>query len=473
LAMPLKVPRIKLKLTVFFLVFILSLPVTWGSAKERPEAGPLERVPDALIEPGPGGDRFIVIVEKASQMLFLYEFKKGQYFLRRIFDCTTGENDGDKLAEGDRRTPEGFYIFNNKHIESELAPIYGILAYPMDYPNFWDQFQGKAGKGIWMHGTNRRLAPRDSNGCVALNNIDILNLETFVRLYETPIIIYDHIRYKDVQEINLEAARIKAFVEEWRRAWTQKNFRKYISMYSENFVSSDGKDYRAWKEHKSRLNELYSKIKVDLENLRIFRHQDKIVVLFDQYYRGDVFVSDGVKRLYLTEEKGGYKIAAEVWHPFPPKPSPKELPLEVRNRVLAEARLAAKSTPPESKPVPAAPDKETVRRLVQVWLAAWQKKDMAGYLKHYHPEFTYNGMDLAAYRNYKTDLAEKYKKITIKAEKMEIKVNGSQALVTFAQDYRSDQYRDYGLKTLVLVKHNEEWRIKEESWQDIKAGAKP
>jgi len=473
LAMPLKARRIKLNLTFLFLVFVLSLYGTWGSAEERPEAGPQERVPDALIEPGPGKDRFIIVVEKATQKLFLYEFKIGQYFLRRTYDCTTGENNGDKLAEGDRRTPEGFYIFNNKHLESELAPIYGILAYPMDYPNFWDRFQGKAGKGIWMHGTNRLLAPRDSNGCVALNNIDILNLETLVRLYETPIIIYDKVRYRDVREINLEAARIKAFVEEWRQAWVRKNFRQYISMYSRDFVSNDGKNYQAWKEHKSRLNELYSKIEINLDDLRIFRHKDKMMVLFDQYYRGDGFVSDGMKRLYLTEEKGGYKIAAEVWHPFPPKPSPKELPLEVRNRVLAEARLAAKATPPESKPAPVTPDKETVRRIVQGWLAAWQKKDMAGYLKHYHPEFSYNGMDLAAYREYKTDLADKYKKIAIKAEKMEIKVNGSQALVTFLQDYRSDQYRDRGLKTLVLVKHNQEWRIKEESWQDIKAGAKP
>lgn len=437
-------------------------------AKETPASRPLRRIPDALIEPGPGPGNFMIVVEKASQTLFLYEFKKGDYFLVNSFPCTTGENKGDKRAEGDRKTPEGFYLFSKKHIESDLAPIYGILAYPMDYPNFWDQRLDKGGKGIWMHGINRELVPRDSNGCVALRNIDILTLEERIQLYDTPIIIYDKINYKNPGELNREAARVKSFVEDWRAAWEGKDFRRYKSRYARDFKGG-GKDYQAWMEYKSRLNQTYARIKVDLENLRVFRHQESVVVVFNQYYRGgNGFVSNGLKRLYLRDKKDGYEIVGEVWKPFPPKPPRKVLPAEVRERVLASA---AKPGPVAGKP--ARPELEKVRRAVKGWLASWRKKDIDKFISHYHPGFSYEGMDLAGFRDYKTRLAGKYKKISIRAEKMEIKVNGPRALVTFVQDYRSDQYRDYGLKKLVFQKRGGKWRIREESWQDMRAGAKP
>lgn len=457
----------------------MSVLVTPGQALANK---PVRRIPDALIEPGPGKNRHILVVDKSQQRLFLYEFKKGNYYLLRSFMATTGENRGDKLKEGDRKTPEGFYIFNKKSIMSELAPIYGVLAYPMDYPNFWDVRLGKKGKGIWMHGLDRKLVPRDTNGCVALNNIDIMSLDEYVRLYETPIVVYKKIKYKDLDEINREAARVKAFVERWRKAWESKDSSLYRSLYTRDFTSSDGKDYQAWLAHKNRLNRLYTSIRVKLNRLRIFRHKGIVVVVFNQYYRGGKrFVSDGVKRLYLRESKGQYKIAAEVWRPFPPKPPRKLLPAEVRERVLAEARAAAATASAKKvRPAPATrvaaetgPASEEVRRMVDRWLSSWQRKDIEGYLSYYHPEFRFKNMDLEGFKAYKKRLARTYRKISITAKRIKIKVEGPQAHVTFIQRYRTDQYRDYGLKTLVLRKHKQDWRIREESWENMSAGAKP
>ncbi len=479
-------------LAVFVFFSFTARPI---SATETSSSQPLRQVPDALIEPGPGQDRFIVVVEKETQRLFLYEFRKGQYYQIAEYPCTTGENKGDKLKEGDKKTPEGFYVFNKKALEDELAPIYGVLAFPMDYPNFYDQVRGKQGNGIWMHGTNRKLVPRDSNGCVALNNIDIIDLEKHIRLYDTPIVIYDRVRYQDLAEINSEAARIKAFIEKWRRAWAEKDFVSYQSMYAMDFVSNDGKDYQAWMEHKAKLNELYSTIKVELENLRVFRHQDVIVAAFDQYYKGGAFASDGLKRLYLREKQAKYEIMAEDWQPFPPREPLKFLSAEVRERVVAQAaaaqaaasaqavaaRAAAEAAAAQTAATQAAAAKkaladkarESVRQAVDNWLTAWSGKDMNRYISFYHPEFTFNNMDRQGYREYKERLAGKYAKIKVGVEKLDIKVDGARALVTFIQDYRADAYRDYGLKKLVLVKDDQDWRIREESWQDMRAGAKP
>ena len=525
------------KLNVVIVVAALLITSTAAApamANKGDEHRPEKTIPDALIEPGPGPGRYILVVEKSEQRLDLYEFRMGHYYKLRSMPCSTGENTGDKNIEGDKKTPEGFYLFNKKSLESELAPIYGILAYPMDYPNFWDRHIGKQGSGIWLHGTNKKLKPLDSNGCVELKNIDILHLEDLLHLYDTPIVVYDQIAYKSIDEINSEAARIKAFVESWRISWEKKDLKSYKSKYSRDFISDDGKNYDRWLEHKEQLAEKYSRIRVDLANLRIYRHQGVIVVLFEQYYQGDGFKSDGLKRLFIRETEGGYKIVAEAWSEFPPRSPEKVLSAEVRQRVLKDAGHTASMTasldkpapqpvrpeipavqpapapvpkptrvtvaaktpaaaptvippaptaplpptsaalPPETRKAVQSPEElRNIRNVFADWLDAWRSMNVESYLNYYHPQFTFKGMDLQEFKTYKEDLVKKYKDISIKVSKLNIEIEGSTAKVTFIQDYKSDKYQDYGLKTLYLQKHNQDWRIRKEIWQDMSAGAKP
>lgn len=471
--------------------------VFWAgtAAFGTPDKPALEQVPDALIDPGAGRDRFILVVEKQTQKLYIYEYSNGRFYPGKTFNCTTGENIGDKRVEGDKKTPEGYYIFNKKAVEAELAPIYGVLAYPMDYPNFWDKRLGKNGMGIWLHGLNRPRVPRDSNGCIALENIDLIDLEPYIKLYDTPIIIYDKISLARTDRLNETAARVGSFVEAWRKAWETKDFGRYKSFYAKDFSSDDGKNYAAWMEHKARLNSLYSKIKVAVSDLRVFRHQDTLVADFAQLYQGDNnFTSGGRKRLYIRARGDGYEIAAEAWHPSVPARPTTVLSAEVKQRVLSEAgrtaTLVASAAKPEptvpAKPVVAPPiqtvtgvtaksesDQDKVRQVLNEWLNDWRGQDIEKYVSHYHPDFHFKGMDLQGYKEYKARLKEKYAKVIIDIKELNILVEGGQALVTFVQDFRSDQYRDYGMKTLVLQKSYQDWRIREESWKDMSAGAKP
>ncbi|MEW5724798.1 MAG: L,D-transpeptidase family protein [Thermodesulfobacteriota bacterium] len=322
------------------LVLSAFFPASWAS-KESEAPQLVKMVPDALIGPGSGAGRYVLVVEKSTQKLYFYEHREGQYFLLRTLLCSTGEIPGDKSKEGDKKTPEGFYVFIKKSIKAELADLYGVLAYPMDYPNFYDHRLGKRGDGIWMHGINKVLKPLDSNGCIELQNYDIMNLEEYIHLYETPIIVYEDVVYKSVEEIGREADRIQAFVESWRRAWETKDFKAYMASYAQDFISDDGKDHRAWEAHKLRLNQKYAHIRVELDGIRIFRHQGVIAVLFAQHYRGDGFKSDGDKRLYLREKPGGgYEIVAEEWSEFPPQQPVKMLSAEVKREVIEAHRLA-------------------------------------------------------------------------------------------------------------------------------------
>jgi len=457
------------------LLFILGLAPAFAKSAT---GTPLARVPDALIEPGAGKVSYILVVEKATQTLLLYEYNNGHYYLKDSFVVTTGERIGDKEKEGDRKTPEGFYIFTNKYIERELAPIYGILAYPMDYPNFLDVRLDRAGNGIWLHGSDRKLVPRDSNGCIALNNIDLLRLEKIIKLWNTPILVYDKVEYKPVEGIREEAARIKAFIESWRGAWEASEIARYRSYYDPAFTSNSGRNFTAWMENKVRLARKYRTIRVRLDNLRIFRHQGLIVVNFTQNYQGDSYSNIGEKRLYLNKRKGNYAVSAEIWKPISPKPEPKPLPLEVRNRVIKEARMASLAAPRTKEQTgqtrsAAVSDREKVRQLIEEWLMDWSAEDQKNYFSHYHPDFHLRDFDLKAYKRHKTRLFKKHSDISIGVRNLKIQVNRTKAEVTFIQDFHSRQYQDRGLKKLVLVKFRNNWRIKEESWQEIRAGAKP
>ena len=467
-----------------------------NTALGTPGKQALVQIPDALIDPGAGRDRFILVIEKKTQTLHIYKYENGNYYLLKTYSCTTGENVGDKKVEGDKKTPEGYYVFNKKAVEAELAPIYGVLAYPMDYPNFWDKRLGKNGMGIWLHGLNRPRVPRDSNGCIALENIDLIELEPYIKLYDTPIIVYDKISFADRAKLGETAARVRSFLEAWRKAWETKDFGRYKSCYAQDFSSDDGKNYSSWMDHKARLNSVYSKIRVAISDLRIFRHQGTLVADFAQRYQGDDnFTSDGRKRLYIKEKGNGYEIAAEAWQPTPPRSPQKFLSAEVKQRVRGGAgqtttmvasavktdqAVKATKTPvvQQTKTDAVATtfsesDKDKVRQVLGDWLNAWRGQDIEKYLSHYHPDFRFKGMDLQDFKQYKAKLKEKYAKVNIDIKDVNILVEGGQALVTFVQDFRSDQYRDHGLKTLILQKNDQDWRIREESWKDMSAGAKP
>ena len=443
---------------------------------------PLSRIPDALIEPGAGKVSHVLVVEKASQSLLMYEYNGGRYFVKDSFEVSTGERIGDKEEEGDLKTPEGFYIFTTKYLERELAPIYGILAYPMDFPNFLDLRLGKTGNGIWLHGSDRKLLPWDSNGCIALNNIDLLRLEEIIRLQDTPIIIYDKVEYEPIEKIRDEATRIKTFVESWRRAWERKDISRYRSFYDREFTNNIGIDYADWMSKKSRLALKYKKISIKFDNLRIFRHQGLVVVIFNQNYQGDSYSNIGEKRLYLVQRKGGYKISSEVWKPIPPRLAPKTLPLAVRNRVVKEAQMASLALSniregQKGKIPSALPEREKIRRLLENWLKDWSAEDQKSYFSYYHPNFRLRNLkqdlNLESFKRHKTLVFNRYSDISIGVRNLKINVNRTQAEVTFIQDFRSRQYQDRGLKKLVLVKFQENWRIKEESWREMRAGGKP
>jgi murein L,D-transpeptidase YafK len=332
----------------------------------------------------------------------------------------------------------GIYFFTDAYVERDLAPIYGVRAFPIDYPNPIDKHEGKGGYGIWFHGLNKRLKPKDTNGCIALDNRNIDDLAAYITLNDTPVIISERINMVAPEELEKEAKELERIVESWRAAWAGKKIDRYMSFYNSRF-SSGGKNRWRWQEYKSRLAKKYRQIKVEIKNLRLLKNDGVVLAEFDQVYTTEKFASIGKKKLYLQQNSKEWKITKEVF------------------------TLAARKQPPPLRPQPFSP--REVKNFLYVWKGAWEKEDLKTYISCYAPDFRSRGMDLKAWKKHRNRLNKKYRSVKIDLSDLRIvKVSNTSASVRFKQHYLADGYKDVGIKKIHLQKKGKRWQIKKEEW---------
>ena len=268
------------------------------------------------------------LVEKRSQKMYLYQGNNPNPLM--VFTITTGKNGGNKMSEGDEKTPLGIYFFTKTMEDDELPPLYGLRAFVMDYPNAVDTFQQKRGSGIWLHGSDdpfKPLTPFSTRGCVAMKNADLGKVSSYITLDKTPIITVEEIRFRPYKEVVEERDLFLNLLESWRKGWESRQIDKYITHYHPLF-RMDNFDYVSYKKFKERLNSLYSFIKVDLEDIQIIKAGDYVVTSFYQVYQSDKKRFVGVKRLYWVKDGGRWKILREISLPnkrwTPPKSTLKQ-----------------------------------------------------------------------------------------------------------------------------------------------------
>lgn len=382
----------------------------------------------------------VLLVEKASQQLYVYRFGR-DYHLIRSYPCATGENNGDKEASGDRKTPEGIYFFTKAVDSRHLSPTYGARAFPMNYPNLLDKRRGKDGDGIWLHGTNGNLDERSTNGCIAMRNEDIVKLDGYIELWQTPIIVEDKLTYTDRLVLQRQGRRLLDYLEGWRRAWSDKQLGRYLSYYAPTFRWRN-LDLQGWRRKKQRLNRLYRAISVQLSDIRFFRQADMVLAACEEIYRSDRFSSHGYKRLYLVNNSPGWQILGEEW-------------------------LQSGRPPPPPLQLAAGPEAETLDEFLSKWRNAWQRGDLSVYIDCYHPDFRAKGMDIYAWKAYKKRLFLRAARRKIDLSDIHTRINGQKARLTCKQRYREPGYQDYGLKTLHLRHKDGHWFIIAETWKPL------
>lgn len=267
----------------------------------------------------------ILLVEKSTHSLFVYENQNGTPKLVKRYDSATGKYKGNKKVQGDRKTPEGIYTLRKFHSSNQLldkygdyAKIYGAGAFTTNYPNVMDSRRGKTGGGIWLHSTddNSRVSKGlDSKGCVVVVDDDLKDVSQFIDLENTPMVIVQDLNFLKKETWTANKSELETFVESWANAWREKDFRKYIDSYSKESFYSDSKgNYSAYKKYKRAVFSRKDKPEIFFSNISIMTQGEYAVVQMQQDYNSAVISDVGKKTLYLVKDANyNWKIAAEHW----------------------------------------------------------------------------------------------------------------------------------------------------------------
>ncbi len=259
-----------------------------------------------------------IVVDKDKEILYLLRTEKGVPMVVRTFPCITGKRAGDKLEEGDQRTPEGIYF--PLYWNARLPETYGIGAFPLNYPNLLDRkILKRNGHGIWIHGTNNpNRPPHSSNGCIVLKNEFLKELRKELVLKKTPVIIVSKLSLSSREQFFNEKKSLINFILHWKKAWenSPKNIDEYLNCYSKRFVWKKG-GITEWKRYKRRITKAKKWIKIDISNIvagkdgRILEFGNLYVVNLDLDYRSNNFKSKGRKILYIIKEEKSWRILGE------------------------------------------------------------------------------------------------------------------------------------------------------------------
>ncbi len=281
-----------------------------------------EVLPDSLLQISETAafSPYVFLVDKEKRKLTVFE-RQGEH-IKKVdeYPADIGKMGGNKTKRDDHKTPEGIYFLEKKLSQPEIPfSLYGNMAFTTNYPNLFDKREQKTGSGIWLHAIPDTVAlTRGSRGCVVVRNDVIKKLEDYIKLRETPILIFDHVNYVTKEEHTKRRTALSTFVENWRQAWEKQDIEKYMSFYANDF-KAPGFNRDSWKAHKANLKTKYEFIKVGLSQPYIVQHNEQLLVKTLQRYESDKHVDYGVKTIYAVKAGGSFQIIREEWQPFSQK----------------------------------------------------------------------------------------------------------------------------------------------------------
>ncbi len=283
--------------------------------KRFQEAPPARALPEGLLRLADAAPSVLVIDLKENR-LFVFERQEQRLVKTGDYYASIGKKGSEKQVEGDERTPVGYYLVSSYLDGKGLPDLYGVGAYPINYPNGWDKLHGRTGSGIWIHGTESTTysrPPRSSRGCVTLSNEDFARLMSSVHIEKTPVLVTDGFDWIAIEQSEPWRQRLEERIEAWRQAWESRDTARYLDFYSDSF-QTQSMDRNQFGAHKRRVNGGKRFIRVKLDELGIYGYpgeSDVVVVDFVQHYESDSFRSTGRKHQYWRREADGWRIVFE------------------------------------------------------------------------------------------------------------------------------------------------------------------
>ncbi|GAB6037849.1 L,D-transpeptidase family protein [Fundidesulfovibrio butyratiphilus] len=391
----------------------------------------------------PTGPEKFLAVDKSSQTFWFFEQKSPLVVFKQL-PCTTGKEPGTKTREGDLKTPEGVYFIKERLSGNLDYSLYGELAFTLNYPNPVDIINKHTGSGIWIHGRGKPITPNESQGCVALNNPDIKDLDGQLAKRTMPVIIANKVHWsKDAPQVRKEAQEVVAATLEWAKAWSRKSDDFFGFHDAVKFSIAQGEPFSVFRDHKRQLFSSLPWIHVLIDDVRAVQGPDYWVTYFGQLYRSPTLTSEGIKRLYWQkDDKGRYVIVGMDYQ---------DVNMGLEAKYLDRVRPDAIA-------------------LVEAWRQAWEKGNLQGYMGFYAENASQGDREgRSAIREQKQKLwagAKAPKKVALRNVKVGLDNKGLE--VEFVQEYVSkDGVSDKGLKKLVLAPLGDKWQIVDEDWRKL------
>ncbi len=257
---------------------------------------------------------YILVCNKKRKKLDIYKIDNKELKNIKTIKVIVGKNSGDKVKEGDLRTPVGVYRLIRKL--TNLDDYYGPFAFVTTYPNLYDKIRGKNGYGIWIHGMPENCEREPgTKGCIAMENEELKKLESILELKKTILLINE-----DKPDIanKEDIVQILSMLYKWRYAWKNSDINSYLQFYHPKFIRFDGKNLKEFSEMKKNIfsSKKGQKIEIVFTDINIIPYQtpdnEKIYrVNFHEKYRSKSYRFEGDKELYVVKTTDGWKILVE------------------------------------------------------------------------------------------------------------------------------------------------------------------
>ena len=259
----------------------------------------------------------IFIAETTTADFHQFDRVPGGIEYRGSRKMSIGRQGAGKQREGDRRTPLGVYFVTEELDTRRLHEKYGVTAFPLDYPNIWDQRLRRSGDGIWIHGVDPaggERPPRDTDGCISLANEDLAALAGEFVANTTPVVVTRKIVWLDAGQVFSLRTELEKVVGQWTAAMASGDMHAYLSLYDQEFERW-GMQRSEWLAFSMQTLGKRSVSAVSASDLLLLGDPDE-----DELYlsRFRLSVDDGLtktsstKRLYWRRDKSGaLKVVAE------------------------------------------------------------------------------------------------------------------------------------------------------------------
>jgi len=228
-----------------------------------------------------------------------------------------GTNGIRKQKAWDKKTPLGAYFITEHLDTSRMHDKYGVAAYPIDYPNAWDRYNGRTGYGIWLHGVDRNhpiRPPLDTGGCLALPNGALLQIAQYLVPLVTPLIVAPKMVWAKAADIESTRLAFRDVIEQWQRSLLDGDLLSYLSLYSPDFRHG-AMDKAKWSAYRLQVFESRRIEQLEIRDLLLLAdpgEPDIFLSRFTQLVATDHGAVTTTKRLYWKRDANNHwKIVSE------------------------------------------------------------------------------------------------------------------------------------------------------------------